>query len=80
MLKAVGTPVTVKVRSEFGGAPAERSGDGALNDSELDNPKRCRAPLATALQIKSTGCAGLSLPLQSSNALAASDRCSEDES
>jgi len=31
-------------------APAERSGDGALDRSLSSNPKRCRATLATALQ------------------------------
>jgi hypothetical protein len=33
-------------------APAEQSGDGALDLSELDTPKRRRAALAAALQIR----------------------------
>src|ERR1041385_6633823 len=38
-------------RSELWSAPAERSGDGALVKTTRENPKRCRAALATALHI-----------------------------
>jgi len=42
----------VKKRVQFWSAPAERSGDGAFDSNyrSRDDPKRCRAALATALQ------------------------------
>ncbi len=93
MLRAGGKAVTVKIhRYESPLALGEGLGVRAYGEPQLNphpnplpkgegkDPRRCRAKLATALQIKSAGCAVPWPPPRSSNALAVSGRCFADES